>query len=584
MNKNMNNKGGQQQENQNKNGSAYNNNNINRSSQNWNKNNNNNNNNNYNYNGNNNGYSNQQAFMPAMSSLSRTGISEIVLVPTDLAAFVGDPQFLHILLKIKEQSQINFINIKRNKDGRLADSILIDAPNTETALIARKLVEIHLKQQSRIFLSESRLTKVQGELFSAQGDMASGMIVDFLISTDIIGLVIGKKGARISMIEKLSGVTSVCIDGVSGKITVTGPDATSVQKAREMLELIEHAFDLKREQIDYLASYSNGALEDIKNASDLVTARFDKSTNKLIIIGTQSSINSAKMLLNVQLEYINKEIIIQSNEKAARDQLFAFKKQYNMHQNNYNNNRNDSRPKNPPRNDNKPVEDNFNKMSVSDKKVVPIENKNIIKSNKNENGSNNNNNNKHPKEVVQKSNTKVVNVVPVVKQEAEVVESKKKGNNRKENKEIKISAVVVENLKGQPKKKEIKNKDAKEVSSVNVKTTSNNDTKQQKSSKLDNAVKVDDVKKLKESNNNNKNNKEKQKQTIVQETPKVEEKVEETKKKNKKPIKSNETSPPTEVKSVVEKVEVPESSSNEKPVSKQRRINKGKKNTDKNVI
>jgi hypothetical protein len=46
--------------------------------------------------------------------------------------------------------------------------------------------------------------------------MASGMIVDFTIDPDLVGIAIGKKGARIKQVEKDSGVTSVNVDGKSG--------------------------------------------------------------------------------------------------------------------------------------------------------------------------------------------------------------------------------------------------------------------------------------------------------------------------------------------------------------------------------
>jgi transcription antitermination factor NusA-like protein len=142
-------------------------------------------------------------------------------VPGELAPFVADPQFLQILLKVKEQSKINFITVNKTSD-KAADSIMIDAPSAESALLARKLIEIHFKQQLKIMAAENRLHKVQVDLFSAQGEMASGMIVDFRIPVDLVGLTIGKKGARIKQIEKDSGVSSISVDGDSGKLLQFG--------------------------------------------------------------------------------------------------------------------------------------------------------------------------------------------------------------------------------------------------------------------------------------------------------------------------------------------------------------------------
>lgn len=48
--------------------------------------------------------------------------------------------------------------------------------------------------------------------------MASGMIVDFNIDPDLVGIAIGKKGARIKQVEKDSGVSSVNVDGKTGTL------------------------------------------------------------------------------------------------------------------------------------------------------------------------------------------------------------------------------------------------------------------------------------------------------------------------------------------------------------------------------
>ena len=42
-----------------------------------------------------------------------------------------------------------------------------------------------------------RLQKVQSDLLSLQGEVASGLILDFTVPTDLIGVIIGKK-VRIS--------------------------------------------------------------------------------------------------------------------------------------------------------------------------------------------------------------------------------------------------------------------------------------------------------------------------------------------------------------------------------------------------
>ena len=167
---------------------------------------------------------------------------------------------------------------------------------------------------SQLKAAESRLQRVQTDLFSAQGEVAAGMIVvrrtchaglrtcmhalpiipevanhlplclqEFFISKDLVGVIIGKKGTRIRQIEQDTGVTSINVNGESGqggaprrvgccelnrwclcvyagRITISGPDSSSVQRAREMLELFEESFELQPKFAQWLNEKNNSGL------------------------------------------------------------------------------------------------------------------------------------------------------------------------------------------------------------------------------------------------------------------------------------------------------------------------------------
>ena len=120
------------------------------------------------------------------------------------------------LLKVKEQTHINFISLNRGANDAV-ESVAIDAPSKESAQLARSLIETHLKLQSKLRVAESRLQKVQTDLFSAQGEVASGMMIDFAIDPELVGLALGKKGARIKQIEQETKVHSINVTGESGE-------------------------------------------------------------------------------------------------------------------------------------------------------------------------------------------------------------------------------------------------------------------------------------------------------------------------------------------------------------------------------
>ena len=221
--------------------------------------------------------------------------------------------------------------MKRNSDTQLAEGVFVDAISQESDIMARKLVELHFKAQMKVMVSESRLKNVQKDLYAVQGDMASGSHIEFYIKPDLMGLVIGKKGVRIQSVEKINGIKSVNIDGSTGKISITGPDSSTVQSAREFLELFEENFDIQPIHAEWLSKdRMNGSLTDIKTAADLMVAKVDRDKNQLIVIGTGPAVRSARTFLATQLEYINKQIGIETTMQSTREQLFSFKKQYGI--------------------------------------------------------------------------------------------------------------------------------------------------------------------------------------------------------------------------------------------------------------
>mmetsp|Transcript_4701 Transcript_4701/g.6442 ORF Transcript_4701/g.6442 Transcript_4701/m.6442 type:complete len:690 (-) Transcript_4701:441-2510(-) len=267
--------------------------------------------------------------VPAQS-YSRMTVSELVAVPPELASFAADPKFQQILLKVKEQTAINFISLNRISDN-CVESVAIDAPSRESASLARSLIETHFKLQTKLKAAESRLQKVQTDLFSAQGEIASGMMVEFTVSADLLGVIIGKKGSRIRQIEQETGVSSINVNGDTGKITIVGPDSSSVQRARESLELLEDSFELKPIHVQWLGDKMNyGVLADIKSISNLVAAKVNFEKGTLDVIGVHSAVRSARLMIATQLEYVDKQIEIEQNERNVREKLQAVRKQYGI--------------------------------------------------------------------------------------------------------------------------------------------------------------------------------------------------------------------------------------------------------------
>jgi hypothetical protein len=220
-------------------------------------------------------------FSPSLfAPFNRPSVTEVVPVHVDLATFAAEPKFQQILLKVKEQSAVNVISLNRVAED-VVESIVIEAPTKDAALLARNLIETHLKLQMKIKAAENRLQRVQTDLFSTQGEIAAGQMIEFSIQPELIGLAIGKKGSRIKQIETETGVSSINVSDngksdclvtffsshfdlfffcFAGHIMIYGPDSQSVQRAREQLELREESFPLHPAQVDWMSDKMNAAV------------------------------------------------------------------------------------------------------------------------------------------------------------------------------------------------------------------------------------------------------------------------------------------------------------------------------------
>jgi predicted PilT family ATPase len=253
-----------------------------------------------------------------------------VHVPPELAAFAADPKFQQILLRVKEQTMVNFIALNRMSDD-FVESITIDATSKESAQLARNLIETHLKLQMKVKAAENRLLRVQTDLFSTQGEIASGQMVEFMVPSDLIGLVIGKKGSRIKQIESETNVTSINVRD-NGHIMIYGPDSASVQAAREQLELMDDSFPVSPAQADWLANKNNSSIIlDLKTSANLIIVKINREKSSLEVVGIRPAVQMAKFLLDTQLEYVDREIEIEANEREAREKLVAVRKQVSLY-------------------------------------------------------------------------------------------------------------------------------------------------------------------------------------------------------------------------------------------------------------
>lgn len=265
-------------------------------------------------------------FSTAIDPRLRASVFESVQVPPELGAIVGDPQFLQVLLRVKDQTGIDTIRPERT--GTIATAILIDAPSAEAALLARKVIECHFHGHATTMAAEERRLKVQTNYYSTQGEVASGHVVELTVNPELVGIVIGKKGANIKKVESESGVSKVTVEGDSGRIKIVGPDSASVQRAVAALEIVEAKYELSSTQMDFYSKNYAKELGSFKAQSEVSVARLDRATQQIIVIGTKTCVRQALVILETQREYIDLAVKIEEEARVIREQIYTLKHQY----------------------------------------------------------------------------------------------------------------------------------------------------------------------------------------------------------------------------------------------------------------
>jgi polyribonucleotide nucleotidyltransferase len=94
----------------------------------------------------------------------------------------------------------------------------------------------------------TRLNRMQESLFEVQGEVAAGQRIEFHIPLDLIGVSIGKGGQRIKDVTARTNVHNISINGKSGLVEISGPSPSSVQAARELMDVVQADVALSKDE------------------------------------------------------------------------------------------------------------------------------------------------------------------------------------------------------------------------------------------------------------------------------------------------------------------------------------------------
>ncbi|CAM9763059.1 unnamed protein product [Chrysoparadoxa australica] len=255
------------------------------------------------------------------------GVVEQVPVPSDLSdwAVEGSPGCQEILASVKEASGVNCVQVvvtEVNGDD-LRKAIAVHAPSPAAAKMAKMLLCTHLNNQVELWRMDQRTNARQADLTQYQVEVSKGLRASFRVDPEFIGLMIGKQGVRIKEVEEKTGC-KVHVDANS-TVSIAGPTPEAAQAAREMMEFQQESIELQQERHMLLAR-SRNKLRDIATQSGCLRVQLHETSVELL--GTRLAVASARMLLDINLDYLDKQQEISEKDDQLRERLMQLDSHY----------------------------------------------------------------------------------------------------------------------------------------------------------------------------------------------------------------------------------------------------------------
>ena len=166
------------------------------------------------------------------------------------------------------------------------------------------LLDLHMKHHGDMARIHSQRETLASALETKRAAREHGVRVEFPVSKELIGLVVGKGGKNISDVKKATGVEMIEVDQHGPKVVLVGPTQESCDEAREMLEFVTKRVPVQPEQIGWLIGRGGKNFKELQDKTKLTRLNVDKGANCVIMVGTATAVEAAQLYIDTHLEYL----------------------------------------------------------------------------------------------------------------------------------------------------------------------------------------------------------------------------------------------------------------------------------------
>jgi len=155
--------------------------------------------------------------------------------------------------------------------------------------------------------SEEALQKAESWLQQRLPEKAAGTVVEVHIQPELLGLLVGKKGANLAAIKAQTGVHEIDLDD-SGRVVILGPTAAAVSAAASMVKLDKDTFSASSMQLGWLLGNKGTNIRAMEESSQVVKVDVSKKASEgskeggeITLYGTAPSIIKAKLWMSIHM-------------------------------------------------------------------------------------------------------------------------------------------------------------------------------------------------------------------------------------------------------------------------------------------
>lgn len=235
----------------------------------------------------------------------------------DLVPWLQSEEGTKMLKQVQSKAKLL---ICRSDIGNKTTGVLLLGKSAAIAR-AEAMLDIHFKHQLAI---SSFHTRRENQLKNHQ-QSDDDPCVEFNMDSELMGLLIGKKGVRVKRVRDEHQVEVDVVEN-HGDCTVYiyGNKLSVLEAARDDLEIQSEKVALEGDQAGFLLRNKAEALEKMRTTADVIRVRYDQGTGNLEILGSKSGVETARHHLETHLYYYS--MYKEMDEKLDTDAYNSFSK------------------------------------------------------------------------------------------------------------------------------------------------------------------------------------------------------------------------------------------------------------------